>query len=122
MTKQSAIDALKHAIDRRRPAPGLVHHSDRGSQYASHEYQELLRKHGFISNMSRKGNCWDNACAESFFHTLKTELVYLHRYRTRAETKHQIFEYIEVYYNRYRLHSSLGYENPYFYENQSKAS
>jgi putative transposase len=120
MTKQLAINALEHAIHNRRPTPGLIHHSDRGRQYASHEYQELLRENGFITSMSRKGDCWDNACAESFFHTLKTELVYFYRYKTRAEAKLSVFEYIEVFYNRYRLHSSLGYKSPYSYENQSK--
>lgn len=122
ITKQLAINALKHAIHDRRPTPGLIHHSDRGSQYASHEYQELLRENGFITSMSRKGDCWDNACAESFFHTLKTELVYFYRYKTRAEAKLSVFEYIEVFYNRYRLHSSLGYKSPYSYENQSKVA
>lgn len=116
MTKELVIKALEQAIKRERPPAGLIHHSDRGSQYASHAYQELLNKNGFICSMSRKGNCYDNASEESFFSTLKNELIYLTRFKTRDEAKQAIFEYIEVFYNRIRLHSSLGYMSPVEYE------
>jgi transposase InsO family protein len=106
------LDALKMALQDRHPPQGLLHHSDRGSQYASHEYQELLAVHGIQSSMSRKGNCWDNAVAESFFATLKVELVYRRRWRTRTHARNEIFEYIEVFYNRRRRHSALGYLSP----------
>lgn len=110
------IDALKMAVSNRRPPPGLIHHSDRGSQYASGDYQALLKEHGMICSMSRKGNCWDNAVMESFFHSLKTELVHHENFATRDEARAAIFEYIEVFYNRVRLHSSLGYLSPAHYE------
>jgi putative transposase len=111
-----ATSALRMAFDCRRPAPGLLHHSDRGSQYASKEYRALLAEHGATSSMSRKGNCWDNAPVESLFRSLKTELVHHERYRTRTEARHSIFEWIEVDYNRQRLHESLGYVTPVEYE------
>jgi putative transposase len=110
------IDALEMAVSNRRPPPGLIHHSDRGSQYASNEYQALLKEHGMVCSMSRKGNCWDNAVMESFFRSLKTELVYHEDFATRAEARAAIFEYVEVFYNRIRLHSSLGYLSPVHYE------
>jgi len=116
MTKELVISALKQAIGRYNPPAGIIHHSDRGTQYASYEYQELLKKHGFISSMSRKGNCYDNACMESFFGTLKTELIYLTRFKTRAEARLAVFDYIEVFYNRTRLHSKLGYKSPVDFE------
>ena len=116
MTRQLVIDAFKQAIGRRKPPAGLIHHSDRGSQYASHEYQKLLKKHQCIPSMSRKGNCYDNACMESFFSTLKRELVYDERYETRNQAKSSIFQYIELFYNRRRLHSKLGYKTPYEFE------
>lgn len=116
MTKELVINALKQAIGRYNPPTGIIHHSDRGTQYASYEYQELLSKHGFISSMSRKGNCYDNACMESFFGTLKTELIYLTRFKTRAEARLAVFDYIEVFYNRIRLHSRLGYKSPADFE------
>jgi len=94
----------------------MIHHSDQGSQYASNAYQELLKKHGFVCSMSRKGNCYDNASKESFFSTLKNEPAYLTRFKTRDEARQAIFEYIEVFYNRTRLHSSLGYMSPVEYE------
>ncbi|GEN11436.1 hypothetical protein MFU01_64730 [Myxococcus fulvus] len=97
------------------PAPEL-HHSDRGSQYASEDYRQLLEERGIECSMSRKGNCWDNAVAESFFSTLKQELVYLTRFETRAAAKGALFEYIEVFYNRKRRHSALGYVSPAEYE------
>ena len=111
-----ALQALRVALSERRPARGLLHHSDRGSQYASHDYQALLTQHGIVSSMSRKGNCWDNAVAESFFASLKMELVYRTRWRTRAEARSAVFEYIELFYNRQRRHSSLGYLSPAEFE------
>jgi transposase InsO family protein len=110
------IDALIMAQRRRKPAEGMLHHSDRGSQYASHEYRMDLRMYGMTPSMSRKGDCWDNAPVESFFGTLKTELVHHRKYRTREEARRDIFEYIEVFYNRERLHSSLGYLSPTDFE------
>jgi len=117
--KQLVIDALVMAIGRRRPGPGLVHHSDRGSQYASKDYQKLLKKNGFIGSMSRKGNCWDNAPIESFFSSLKRERVYHRTYRTRLEARTDIFNYIECWYNPHRLHSTLGYQSPAEFENEA---
>ncbi len=114
--------ALWMACVNRSPGPGLLHHSDRGSQYASGDYQKLLKARGIVCSMSRKGNCWDNAVMESFFGTLKTELVYHRSYETRSEAQSEIFEYIEVFYNRQRLHSALGYRRPAEYENVAKAA
>lgn len=111
-----AVDALKMAIEQRRPAPGLIHHSDRGVQYASKNFRDELAAHCLVASMSRKGNCYDNAAKESFFHTLKTELVHHERYRTRAEARASVFNYIEVFYNRKRLHSTLGYVPPAEFE------
>lgn len=111
-----ACDALTDALGRRQPAPGLLHHSDRGSQYASADYQALLTQHGLIPSMSRKGNCWDNAPMESFFHSLKVEWLHDQTFRTRAEARQAIFTFIEVWYNRQRLHSTLGYRSPEQYE------
>ena len=119
-TTQIVTQALQMAVQRRRPAAGLLHHSDRGVQYASNEYQSLLHQNGIGCSMSRKGNCWDNACAESFFSTLKVELVYHQRYRTRAEARGDIFEWIEVIYNRQRRHSTLGYRSPAEFEAMRK--
>jgi transposase InsO family protein len=118
------VDALAMAVGRRDPAEGLVHHSDRGVQtsassvepYACGVYRALLAADGIVCSMSGKGDCWDNAVAESFFKTLKVELVYQTRYRTRAEARRSIFEYIEVFYNRQRLHSTLGYVSPEQFE------
>jgi transposase InsO family protein len=120
MTRALVIDALQIALGRRHAAPGLLHHSDRGSQYASNEYQLLLAREGFVCSMSGRGNCYDNAVAESFFHTLKTELVHQHRYETRAAAHASLFEYIEGFYNRKRKHSTLGYKSPVEYEEGSK--
>jgi putative transposase len=114
-----ALDALTMALRNRRPPHGLLHHSDRGSQYASHEYQQLLAANGIRSSMSRRGNCWDNAVAESFFATLKLELVYQTQWRTRAEARNAVFEYIELFYNRRRRHSALEYLSPEQFENRS---
>jgi putative transposase len=116
LEKRLVLDALKMAYQRRRPGKGLIHHSDRGSQYASDDYGNLLKSYGMQMSMSRKGDCWDNAVMESFFGTLKKELVHHRKYRTRAEARQDIFEFIEVFYNRERLHSSLGYMSPADYE------
>lgn len=116
MTKELVLEALEMAVGRRCPGPGLVHHSDRGSQYACGDYQQTLTDHGMVGSMSRKGDCWDNAPMESFFHTLKTELVHHRDYQTRNQARADIFEYIEVFYNRSRRHSALGYLTPAQYE------
>ena len=100
------------AVRERRPLPRLVHHSDRGSQYASEAYQQALKAHGMICSMSRKGDCWDNAMAESFFAALKNELVYRTVFPTQDAARKAIAEYIEVFYNRARIHSGLGYRTP----------
>jgi transposase InsO family protein len=111
-----ALNALKMALQDRQPPQGLLHHSDRGSQYASYEYQQLLAAHGLLSSMSRKGNCWDNAVAESFFATLKIELGYQRHWHTRTQARSEVFEYIELFYNRRRRHSALGYLCPNEFE------
>ena len=116
------LDALQMALRRRSPRPGLIHHSDRGSQYASGDYQGLLQAQQMVCSMSRRGNCWDNAPVESFFSTLKRELVHHRRWQTRTEARAEIFEYIEVWYNRQRRHSSLGYQSPVQYEALFKPS
>jgi len=97
---------------RRRPGKGLMIHSDRGVQYASQEFKSCLKNYGFIQSMSRKGNCWDNAVAESFFHTLKTQLIHHIRFKTFGETERSLFKYIEMYYNRRRRHSANGWKTP----------
>lgn len=112
MTRTLVIDAFTLGVMRRNPAPGLIHHSDRGAQYASADFQELLTKHGAICSMSRKGNCWDNAVAENFFALLKRALVFHNQYQTRAQARQSIFDYIERFYNRKRIYSSLGYRTP----------
>jgi len=112
MTTDIVIDALTMAWFRRKPAPGLIHHSDRGSQYASHAFQGKLAEYGMVCSMSRKGNCWDNAPAESFFNSLKNERVFGRRYATRTAALADLFEYIEAFYNRRRRHSTLGYRSP----------
>ena len=109
-------EALQMAVARRRPGSGLLHHSDRGVQYACREYQELLAQQEMTCSMSRRGNCYDNAVMESFWGTLKTELIYLQRYATRDQARAAIFEYIEVFYNRKRRHSALGYQSPEAFE------
>jgi putative transposase len=113
-----ASDALDMAVQRRRPRPGLLHHSDRGVQYASAEYRALLSTHGIAVSMSRKGDCWDNAVAESFFATLERELIDDADWSTRAQAASALFQFIEVWYNRNRIHSSLGYLTPEAYEQQ----
>jgi transposase InsO family protein len=116
MRTDLVADALRMAIARRRPGEGLLHHSDRGVQYASEDYQHLLRSHGIECSMSGRGDCWDNAVMESFWGTLKTELVNHENYETREQARASIFEYIEVFYNRQRLHSALGYVSPEQFE------
>jgi putative transposase len=111
-----ACQALEAAIVHRGAQDALLHHSDRGVQYACDEYQELLAQHGFAASMSRTGNCYDNALMESFFGTLKTELVHHENYATREQARQALFEYIEVFYNRKRRHSALGYQSPTEYE------
>jgi putative transposase len=106
------VDALVMALQRRRPEPGLIHHSDRGVQYAAEPYRQVLERHGIRRSMSRRGNCLDNAPMESFFASLKKEHVHHVRFRTRAEARAAVFEYVEAFYNRQRLHSSLGYRTP----------
>jgi putative transposase len=110
------LGGLEMALEGRQPPKGLIHHSDRGSQYASAEYQQALASRAIQCSMSRKGNCWDNAVVESFFGTLKSELVYRTHFATRHQARLEIFEYIEVFYNRKRRHSSLGYLSPWEYE------
>ena len=116
------VDALLMAITARNPGQGLIHHSDRGSQYASYDYQKALQQKGIEGSMSRRGNCYDNAPTESWFATLKRELVYRTNYTTHAEARQDIFEYIEVWYNRQRKHSAIGYKSPVAYEEQWKKS
>lgn len=111
-----ALAALQMALARRRPGPGLLHHSDRGSQYTSGAYQALLAQQGIAVSMSRKGNCYDNALMESFFGTLKAECVDRHVFQTPAEAELCLFEYLEVFYNRQRVHSALGYRSPLAFE------
>jgi putative transposase len=115
-TQALALEALHQALRVRRPAPGLLHHSDRGGPYASAEYQDVLDRHAVIASMSRPGNCFDNAPVESFFHSLKTEWLYHLTLRSRAHARTMIFEYVEGFYNRSRLHSSLDYCPPDEYE------
>lgn len=122
LTADFVIKALYQAIGRRKPEAGCIMHSDQGVQYASVDFLKVLKAYGFIQSMSRKGNCYDNAVAESFFHTLKTEHVYFERYRTRAEARQSIFEYIEMFYNRQRRHSALGYRSPVFFELENLAA
>jgi len=118
MSRQLVCDALMMALWRRGFPKGVLFHSDRGSQYCSNDYQKMLKSFGFICSMSRKGNCWDNAIAESFFHSIKIELIYTERYATRENAKQSIFQYIEVYYNRLRRHSSIGSIAPEVFESQ----
>jgi transposase InsO family protein len=120
LTKELVLKSLSMACMRRDPGRGIIFHSDRGSQYASHACSATLLRKGFVASMSGKGNCYDNAHAESFFHTMKVEEVYGNAYRSRQEAKLSIFEYIEVFYNRFRKHSQLGYQSPYEFEQQKE--
>lgn len=116
MKKELVIDALRSAIRKRKPASGLIFHSDRGSQYQSNLFRKILFWNGFESSMSRKGDCWDNAVAESFFKTIKTELIYRNKFENYEELRKDVFKYIEVFYNRKRLHSFIGYQSPSKFE------
>jgi len=116
ITDDLTLDALGLALARRRPPRGLLHHSDRGSQYASGDYQRALAQHGIVCSMSRRGDCWDNAVAESFFATLKVELVHDAAWATRAAARTELFEYLELFYNAQRRHSALGYLSPRAFE------
>lgn len=122
MPASLAVGALQMGIHRRSPPVGMIHHSDRGVQYAAHEFQGILDAHGIACSMSGKGNCYDNAVKESFFHTLKTELCDHEHYRTRDEARASIFEYIEVFYNRLRLHSTIGYLSPMAFEQRQEVA
>lgn len=112
MTKELVMNALRMARFRRKPKPGVLHHSDRGSQYCSGDYQALLAECGMVASMSRKGSCWDNAPMESFFNSLKNERVFHEDYETRMQARQDLFDYIEVFYNRKRRHSALHYRSP----------
>jgi transposase InsO family protein len=116
MKAELATEALSMAYWRRKLGKGLIHHSDRGSQYAGCDYRKLLRSYGMTCSMSRKGNCWDNAVAESFFHSLKTEWTTDMLYRNRSEARSDVIHYIEMFYNSHRLHSYLKYKNPNDFE------
>jgi transposase InsO family protein len=118
MTTDLVSGALRKALTTKRPGPGLLHHSDRGSQYCAQDYQAQLRQFGLVPSMSRKGNCYDNAPMESFWGTLKNELVHHRRYATRAQARHEIAEYIELLYNRQRRHSRLGNLSPVAFAQQ----
>jgi transposase InsO family protein len=115
-TESLPLRALQMALANRAPERGLIHHSDRGTQYTSKEYQELLKARGIVCSMSRRGDCWDNAVVESFFATLKLDLIFRETFRTRQEARLAIFNYIEVFYNRQRRHSTLGYLSPAQFE------
>ena len=119
MKRDLAIRALEMAVALRKPAKGCVHHSDRGSQYCSHDYQKLLRKHGFKASMSGKGNCYDNAAMETFFKTIKAELIWRHSWQTRRDAEVAIFEYINGFYNPRRRHSALGWKSPLAFERRA---
>lgn len=122
MRAELVNNALLMAIFSRKPARGLIWHTDRGSQYVSDSHLKIIKQHGIIQSMSRKGNCWDNAVAESFFATLKNELIYQQKFNTRKEAKQAIFEYIEVFYNRIRVHSVNDYLSPADYEANQKCA
>lgn len=122
MKKGLVLAALDMALKSRKPAPGAIHHSDRGSQYCSKTYRSKLLANGLTASMSRRANCYDNSVVESFFHTLKTEHVYFHTFQSKAEALHSVFEFIEVFYNRQRLHSTLGYISPVVYEERAELS
>ncbi len=117
LTAPLVKQALSMAYWRRKPEKGLIHHSDRGSQYVGDDYQKMLEQYGMVCSMSRKGNCWDNAVVESFFHSLKTEWINDIIYKTRDEARSDVIRYIEMFYNSHRLHSFLGYKNPNVFEN-----
>ena len=119
--RRLVVQALDRAIRARKPPAGLLVHSDRGSQYCAHDYRRLLKAHGLIASMSKKGDCYDNAAMESWNHSLKVEAIHGERFSTRQDAKKQVFEYIEIYYNRKRLQSSLGYLSPETFEQRHVA-
>lgn len=118
INRKLVADALRMAVWHRKPAPGLIFHSDRGSQYCSNDFQKLLKTYKMICSMSRKGNCWDNAVAESFFGSLKMERIFHRNYQTREEARRDIIDYIEMFYNSRRIHSYLGYVSPREFESR----
>ncbi|GAB4453715.1 MAG: hypothetical protein OHK0029_07020 [Armatimonadaceae bacterium] len=120
LERSLVVNALEAALCQRYPEAGLVHHSDRGSQYASYDFQEMLKENDIACSMSRRGNCYDNAVVESFFGTLKQELVHRRSFATREEARQEVFQYIEVWYNRKRRHSSLGYVSPAQFEEKAR--
>jgi putative transposase len=122
LSHELLADALSKALRQRKPEPGVMFHSDRGTQYTSYAFRDLMERNGFIQSMSSSGNCYDNALMESFFHTLKTELIYFEKYRTRREARGSIFEYIELFYNRVRRHSALNYCSPAEYERNASVT
>ncbi len=115
-TRELVSEAFLMAIEQRRPTTGLIYHSDQGIQYSTNQYVELLKRHGMIRSMSRKGNCYDNAVVESLFSSLKNEIVHHQDYHTRQQARSDIFDYIELFYNRRRKHESLGYHTPTAYD------
>jgi len=119
---QLVKDALAMAIEHRQPPPGLIHHTDRGATYAMQSYRALLQRHGMVSSMSRTRDCWDNAVAESFFANLKNELTYWHAFKDQDEARRAIFDYIEIFYNRQRLHQTLNYQSPEQFEKIHRAA
>jgi len=121
MTTKLVVDAQQMAIWRRKRPQGVIIHSDRGSQYCSHEYQKLLAENGFICSMSKRGDCYDNASMESWNHSFKVEAIHGEKFQTRAQAKAQVFDYIDVYYNRKRLHSRLGYLSLVYFEEKMVA-
>jgi transposase InsO family protein len=122
LSHEVIADALRKAIRKQRPDSGVMFHSDRGTQYTSYAFRDLMDQHGFVQSMNSTGNCYDNAVMESFFHTLKTELVYFEKYRTRQEAKGSVFEYIEVFYNCVRRHSALNYCSPVEFERKARVT
>lgn len=118
VAKELVMEAFRRALEQRLPQSGVIHHSDRGSQYGSNEFQMMLRRHGIVCSMSGRGNCYDNAVVESFFSTMKRERVRGRRYETREDARRDLFDYIEVFYNRKRRHSSLGGISPAEFEEQ----
>lgn len=119
LKRDLAIQALKMAINLRRPPRGCIHHTDRGSQYCSHDYQKLMRQHGFLTSMSGKGSCYDNAAVETFFKTLKAELIWRHSWASRRQAEIALFQYINGFYNPCRKHSTLGWKSPLVFERQA---
>ena len=122
LSSEMVLTALSRAVRNRRPGSGLIIHSDRGVQYACSDFQKVLKKHKYVQSMSRKGDCWDNAVAESFFGIIKSELIHQERFKGPQDTLRAIFEYIEIYYNRKRKHSTLGYKTPAQFEQAMKSA